>query len=121
MSILDLLQGMAERVSAGASVRSVYGDPVTAGARTVIPVAEVRYGFGCGGGGKGKGGPESGGGGGRAIARPCGALEVAPEGTRFIEFGNRRKLGAAVAAGFAVDTLLAMMTRPKRVDIVRRA
>jgi hypothetical protein len=36
MNIQELLHGMAERVSASASVKNVYGDPVVVGDRTVI-------------------------------------------------------------------------------------
>ena len=90
MSIQQLLESMAERVSASASVKNVYGEPVVVGNRTVIPAAKVRYAFG-GGGGKGKESPEAqgGGGGGRVSAQPCGALEVTPEGARFIHFDDR--------------------------------
>jgi uncharacterized spore protein YtfJ len=52
---------MAERVSASASVKNVYGDPVVLGNRTVIPAAQVRDAFGGGGGNNEQ---ESGGGGG---------------------------------------------------------
>lgn len=101
MNIHELLHGLAERVSGSASVKNVYGDPVVIGNRTVIPAARVRYAFG-GGGGRGKieGGPDGGGGGGRVSARPCGALEITPGGTRFIRFYEPRRMGAALALGF---------------------
>jgi uncharacterized spore protein YtfJ len=103
MNIQQLLETMAERVSASASVKNVYGDPVVANNRTVIPAAQVRYGFG-GGGGRPKdeevSGSAGGGAGGRVSARPCGALEITPEGTRFIAFDDPRRMGAALAVGF---------------------
>ena len=98
MNIQQLLQGMAERVSASASVKSVYGDPVVVGDRTVIPAARIRYGFGGGGGSKGE--QESGGGG--VSAYPSGALEIASEGTRFIKFDDHRAAGIALALGFVL-------------------
>jgi uncharacterized spore protein YtfJ len=79
MNIQQLSQSLAERVSASASVKNVYGDPVAVGNRTVIPVAQVPYGFGGGGGSKGE--QENGGGGGGGVsARPSGTLEITPEG-----------------------------------------
>jgi uncharacterized spore protein YtfJ len=104
MNVQELLQGLAERVSASASVKIVYGDPVVVGNRTVIPAARVRYGFG-GGGGRPKGDESTGGGGGgggRASASPCGALEITPEGTRFLAFDDRGSTGAALALGFVL-------------------
>ena len=44
MNIQQMLESMAERVSASASAKNVYGDPVVVGNRTVIPAAHVRYG-----------------------------------------------------------------------------
>ncbi len=74
-----LLERIAERVGAKASVRAVFGEPILKGDLTVVPVARVRWGFG-GGGGRADGGPDgpatgSGGGGGVA-ADPIGYLEI---------------------------------------------
>ena len=105
-----MLQSMAERVSASASVKSVYGEPVTVGNRTVIPVAHVRYGFGGGGGpDKSDTGP-GGGGGGHVAARPCGALEIGPEATRFLVFGGHRRVCAALAIGFILGAVVVGLT-----------
>jgi uncharacterized spore protein YtfJ len=67
MNIQDLLRGIADRVSASASVKNVYGDPVSAGGRTIIPAAQVRYAFGGGGGARGDAHREGGGGGGKVV------------------------------------------------------
>jgi uncharacterized spore protein YtfJ len=121
MDIQQLLQSLAERVSASSSVKNVYGDPITSGNRTVIPVAQVRYSFGGGGGGKGGEDPqEGGGGGGRVSAQPYGALEVTPEGTRFIAFENRRTLAAALALGFVLGAAMAVFTGTRRIEVVKR-
>jgi uncharacterized spore protein YtfJ len=117
MNIQQLLQSMAERVSASAAVKNVYGDPVVVGNRTVIPAARVRYAFGGGGGGaKGDLEAHSGGGGGRVSAQPCGALEVTPEGTRFIAFQDPRSTGAALAIGFVLGAAVVALTgnRPSK-------
>jgi uncharacterized spore protein YtfJ len=112
MNVNELIKNMSDAFSATASVKSVYGDPITVGAKTVIPVAEVRYGFGAGGGGKKD---ESGsGGGGRVSATPSGALEITTEGTRFIAFDDRPKLARALAVGIALGALIAVLNRKSK-------
>jgi len=120
MDIQQLLQTFAERVSTSASVRSVYGDPVVVGNRTVIPVAQIGYAFGGGGGARDEGeSPKGGGGGGggRAFARPSGALEVTPEGTRFIDFVDRPRMGAALALGFVLGAAVVALTGTRRIVV----
>ena len=116
MNVQDLLQGLADRVSASASVKNVYGDPVSVGDRTVIPAAQVRYAFGGGCGAKGGAHAEGGGGGGKVSARPCGALEITSEGTRFIVFADRRRMGTALALGFALGAAVVALTRTRRIE-----
>jgi uncharacterized spore protein YtfJ len=119
MDIQQLLQTFAERVSTSASVRSVYGDPVVVGDRTVIPVAQIGYAFG--GGAKADSPDGGGGGGGKAYARPCGALEVTPDGTRFIDFVDRPRMGAALALGFVLGAAVVALTATKRIEVVKRS
>ena len=76
MSSLSLLQSLHENLSSRAQVKSVFGEPITAGDRTIIPVAKIAYGFG---GGTGSGGleiktarGEGGGGGGGGVYPPLG-------------------------------------------------
>jgi uncharacterized spore protein YtfJ len=88
VKVSEMLGSLGDNLRVGASVRNVYGDPVTAGARTVIPIARVRYGFGAGGG-EGRSpattADRAGSGGGAGMsARPVGALEITEAGTRFI-------------------------------------
>jgi uncharacterized spore protein YtfJ len=117
MDIQQVLESIGERAAAGASIKNVYGEPVVAGERTVIPVARFRYAFG-GGGGKprGDGQVSGGGGGGRGSAGPAGALEVTPQSTRFIAFDDRLRTGAALALGFllgAAVVAFALANRPE--------
>ncbi|MER6616731.1 GerW family sporulation protein [Streptomyces xantholiticus] len=74
----DLLEHLADKFGARASVQAVYGEPVTIGGVTVIPVAEIAYGFGGGASRDttaAKTG-EGGGGGGGAAARPRGFIVI---------------------------------------------
>ena len=76
------LSKMPERTGA----QSCFGMPVSAGERTVIPVAEVTYGFGFGwgsGGGEQDEGEDFGSGGagaGGSRARGVAVIEVSPDG-----------------------------------------
>ncbi len=98
-----------------ANVNACFGKPVTAEGRTVIPVAEVAYGFGLGVGH----GPvaeeeapeeeapekaEGGGGGGGVKARPIAVVEVTPEGTRVEPIIDEQKvtLAGTLLIGWAV-------------------
>jgi len=121
MGIQQVLDSIGERIAAGASIKNVYGDPVVVGERTVVPVARVRYAFG-GGGGSPKSDPEvsGGGGGGRVSARPCGALEVTPHGTRFLTFDDWHGTAAALALGFLLGAAVAALAGGRRIEIVRR-
>jgi len=115
---------IAELLERSLSIRHVYGEPVHHGDTTVIPVAQVAYGFGAGGGqglgriGK-KGSRESSpdkdtrsdaqgaGGGGGVHMTPVGALEIGPEGTRFIRFHPLLPLLGAAAVGIVAGWVLA--------------
>ena len=77
--------------------KTVYGEPVTVGSRTIIPVAQAAYGFGGGGDGDGGGG---------VLTTPVGALELTDETTRFVPIHPLRRLVAAVAVGLLVGYLL---------------
>jgi hypothetical protein len=77
--------------------RLVYGKPVRAGERTVVPVSRVRLAGGFGFGSQPDG--EGGGGGGVVVARPVGFIEVGPDGARYEAIPSRNVRLAAVAAG----------------------
>jgi len=120
MSIQQFLESLAERISSSASVKNVYGDPVVIGNRAVIPAAQIRYGFG-GGGGRAKGDEApGGGGGGRVVMQPCGALEITPEGSRFIALGDQRRIGTALAVGFLLGAAVVALSGARRIEVIRR-
>ncbi len=102
------IEEMLQRLNAS----SVFGEPTREGATTVIPVAEVMYGFGAGGGyGKppageaaavgeaaaeqdtGEGGGSGGGGGGRA--KPLGYIRLDADGAHFDPIQDQSRIALA--------------------------
>jgi uncharacterized spore protein YtfJ len=113
-SSLAILQTVKESILA-ANVKAVYGEPIIAQGKTVIPVAKIMYGYGAGGGAGGvadtKARGEGGGGGGGARAIPVGVIEVSDQQTRFVPITSRKKLAGAVAAGVALGILFGLRRR----------
>jgi len=103
MSSLALLQSLKESVLGQASVKAIYGEPISAHEKTIIPVAKIMYGYGAGAGtgavGDTKARGEGGGGGGGVRAVPVGVIEVSSQQTRFIPITDRKKLIGALLAG----------------------
>ncbi len=125
-------------------VKSVFGDPTTENGITIIPVAQVEYGFGYGGGygsnpnaddeddadqeaaeerTPGEGGGGGGGAGGRAT--PRGFIRITPEGVRYepISDDNRVPLAGILMivwsvfwVAMTVRTLIKSVARVKRVQ-----
>jgi uncharacterized spore protein YtfJ len=118
MNASDLLQKIAETLGTTATVKSVFGEPIQANGKTVVPVAKVAYGFG-GGFGAGKhatapdGEGEGGGGGGGVRAFPAGALEITDGGTRFVPFADVGSLAVAFIAGAVLGAVLLGRRSPK--------
>jgi uncharacterized spore protein YtfJ len=112
MNATEAFEKLGESLGSAATVESVFGEPIHAEGKTVVPVAKVAYGFGAGGGhGRAKrdGGsgeqPEAGGGGGGVRALPAGALEITPSGTRFIPYTDYRWIAGAFAIGALLGRL----------------
>lgn len=103
MGSLALLQSLKENILGQASVKAIYGEPIAAHGKTIIPVAKIAYGYGAGAGTGGVGDTsargEGGGGGGGVRAIPVGVIEVSTQETRFIAISDRRKLAGALLAG----------------------
>lgn len=105
-----MLESMAEQLSVSADVKRVYGEPVVVGDTTIIPVARVSYGFG-GGFGHSEDHEEGSGGGGGVKSEPVGVVEIRPDSTRFIHFGESRRLALAIAAGAVAGWMLGSRMR----------
>jgi uncharacterized spore protein YtfJ len=116
MNATDLLQKIGETLGSTATVRSVFGEPIHANGKTVVPVAKVSYAFG-GGSGAGKNGAhperqgEGGGGGGAVRAHPAGVLEITDTATRFVPFTDLTWIAGAFTAGVALGSLIAIRRR----------
>ena len=91
--IFGTIESLARSVQDSLTTNTIYGDPITAGDVTVVPVAEVRFGFGGGGGGGtgptgdgggNTGGGSGGGGGGGGGVRPVGFIEITESGSRWV-------------------------------------
>lgn len=111
MSASDLLQRIGETLGSTATVKSVFGEPIQANGKTIVPVARVAYGFGAGFGmGRDRAltdtQGEGGGGGGGVRAWPAGALEVTDETTRFVPFVEPQRLIGIFAAGFLLGAIV---------------
>jgi uncharacterized spore protein YtfJ len=122
------LETLADKLQTSASVRTVFGEPIHALGKVIIPVARVAYGFG---GGHGEAKPSSGegsaahtkldsrggGGGGGVSVVPIGVVEVTGEATRFIPLrGKRLRLLGAFLGGFAACLLL---KKEKRIRLIK--
>jgi uncharacterized spore protein YtfJ len=100
------------------SVRTVFGEAIQRGGRTIIPVASVTYAFGFGGGRQSPSGVgstasrtgEGGGGGGRASVRPVALLEVDLEGTRVRPIVDMSRLALAGMALVAWNVFWVSLT-----------
>lgn len=114
MSAKELIDGAVEHLRTSASVKTVYGDPITAEGKTVIPVAKVAYGFGAGHGSgmrtkkndngktplEGEGEGEGAGGG--VTARPVGVVEITGNETKFVQFGAPKRLAVTALIGTGI-------------------
>jgi uncharacterized spore protein YtfJ len=101
--------GAARLVNALGGASLVFGEPIQAHGRTVVPVARVR---GAGGGGSGRGsGPEAetgdGWGGGAAVeATPAGFLDITADGVRYEAIPDPVTTARALSTGASALTLL---------------
>jgi len=139
MSADETISQTLLQIQRAASVQQVYGEPITVGGETVIPVAEVRYSFGFGFGagpnraaskpkkrpaegpnGQGTtpgnadpaGDSAGGGAGGKASARPVGYLMVREGEVRFEPVVDVSRL--AMMAIVTVGWLFYLVSRARR-------
>ena len=115
MGTLALLQSLKESILADANVKAIYGEPISAHEKTIIPVARIMYGYGAGAGTGGIGEKntrgEGGGGAGGVRAIPVGVIEVSNQQTRFVPITDRKKLTGAVLTGVGLGIWLGWRRR----------
>jgi uncharacterized spore protein YtfJ len=110
-------ESFIEKISAGlsqsANIKNVFGEPVQAGEKTIIPVAKITYGFGGGfeEGNKKEVGQEDGetsggGGGGGMYASAKGVFEITPTCTRFIPASPTKHILVGVVIGMLLKSFL---------------
>jgi uncharacterized spore protein YtfJ len=106
----EILTSLADRFAATGKVQNVFGEPIEAHGKTIIPVARVKYGLGAGGGGENKSGTDDAvggaGGGGGVQVTPIGVIEVTDGGTRFLRFFDPQMAAKLVAGGVVLGLLL---------------
>ena len=115
MSTPAVLQSLKESILSQASVKAIYGEPISAHGKTVIPVAKIMYGYGAGAGTGGVGDTsaqgEGGGGGGAVRAIPVGVIEISDQQTCFVPITDRKKLTGALLAGIGFGMWLGWRNR----------
>ena len=114
MSLQEFVQSIVDRLHASGDVKTVFGEPIEAEGRTIIPIAKIIYGFGGGSGGakseSGNGRAGQGIGGGIAV-RPAGVLEIRDDTTEFIPFDDKKKLFGALFIGLLLGAWLASRSK----------
>jgi uncharacterized spore protein YtfJ len=115
----EFMKSIIDPLKESAGVKSVFGEPIQAQGRTVIPVARIVYGFG-GGAGQGSHQAQTGegqGGGGGVVAMPVGMVEITSEHTRFVPLNDKRKLAAMGLGGLCLGMLWAKLARSRRGQV----
>jgi uncharacterized spore protein YtfJ len=110
----DTVSKLSDKFAANAHAKSVYGEPVQAGTRTIIPVAKVGYLVGATSGGRNGETVGGGSGGGGVGARPVGYIEITDAGTRYVEMSAAKKTIAILALGFVAGFLFRGCRRQAR-------
>jgi len=112
------LEKLAERVGGKASIKAVFGEPISRNGKTIVPIAKIRWGFG---GGTGTGpssqaadapvGTGTGAGGG-VTAEPIGYLEIGDDGAAFKPIASAYPSPVfLLAAGFAGSLVIRAIAR----------
>jgi uncharacterized spore protein YtfJ len=105
---------LSDKFAANANAKTVYGEPVHAGNRTIIPVARIGYLLGATSGGRNGETVGGGSGGGGVGARPVGYIEITDAGSRYIEVSAMKKTIVVIALGFVTGYLFRGFRKTRR-------
>ena len=108
MNLQQYYQSFAEKLQDSATVKTVYGEPIEASGRTIIPAARVvACGFGGGSATQGDNDSVTGAtGGGGVSTTPIGIFEVTSSGSRFVGIGSWKKAVVWLSVGIGVGFIL---------------
>ncbi|WP_244625199.1 GerW family sporulation protein [Methanococcoides vulcani] len=101
MGVEDVIKEVSSELERLVSTKTVVGDAVVAGDKTIIPVTKVSFGFGSGGGEGTKEGAETGfggGGGGGAKIEPVAFIVIEEEGVRLLTLSGKSDIGKLIEA-----------------------
>jgi uncharacterized spore protein YtfJ len=123
MGVHHFLESLGEKLRSSASVKTVYGDPIEAQGKTIIPVARVAYGLGGGYGkekirdqeGHAEERPAGESGGGGITVSPVGVFEVSQKQTSYVPLHSRK--AALTGVFFAGIALGALLGGAKRIGV----
>jgi hypothetical protein len=90
MSTQQLIDSAVEHLRASAGVKTVYGEPVTVDGKTVIPVAKVARSEGDT----------------PAAAKPVGLVEIDGGKTKYLPFGQTKKLAIVGLIGSGIGVVV---------------
>jgi uncharacterized spore protein YtfJ len=110
----ETVLSLSDHFAAKANAKSVYGEPVIVGSRTIIPVARIGYLLGATSGGRNGETVGGGSGGGGVGARPTGYIEITDAGSRYVELSAAKKTLVIAAMGFVAGYLFRGSCRSKR-------
>ncbi len=106
----NIIKSVLEKISVQSSVKTIFGEPINAYNKMIIPVAKISYGFG-GGSGKSKNienekfndEPKEGQGFGAGVsAKPLGVIEINEEETKFIPCNNFKQILVFLLIAFSI-------------------
>lgn len=116
VTVAEIFRNITGKLESTASVKTVYGEPISSEGKTIIPVSKVRYAFGAGGGSGSTIGENlgtdpvaegSGGGGGGAVeVTPLGIVEITAGETRYIPFEEKRRMLRILLIGVIIAAFL---------------
>lgn len=98
MRTQQLIDSAVEHLRGSASAKTVYGDPVVVDGKTVIPVAKVAERRASANGKAGVDGK----------AKPVGVVEISGAETRFLPFGQAKRLTFAGLIGSGIGLVVGL-------------